>query len=189
MRGVGLLAPAQAGAQISKAQQVARRPGLRRSQNSRFGNLVSPTSPHGTIRLHHGFPTLWRNLYRPDRQSAPEGGAAPLRPARQPYGPLQHPHSGLVRGTSGSALGPLPRAADEGMAAQLEGPADRRGQSAVAGCYWGYTVLGFAPAPAGAPIPMSRLIHRGPGLRRDERQCVGTDGLLHAVLEVAGVVG
>ena len=189
MRGVGLLAPAQAGAPHSKAQQVEQGPGLRRSENSRFGKLVSPTWPHGTIRLHHGLPTVWRYLYRLDRQSASAGGAAPLRHARQPYGHLQHPHFGLVRGASGSALRLLPRAAVEGMAAQLEGPADRRGQSAVAGCYRGYTVLGFAPAQAGASIPRSRLINRGPGLRRDERQDTGIDVLEKALPEVAEAVG
>ena len=59
----------------------------------------------------------------------------------------------------------------------------------MAGCNGGNTVLGFAPAQAGASIPRSRLVNRGPGLRRDENLSVGTDGLLHAVLEVGGVVG
>lgn len=58
----------------------------------------------------------------------------------------------------------------------------------MAGCYWGYTVLGFAPAPAGAPIPMSRLIHRGPGLRRDEKENAEADVMLNAVLALRKMV-
>ena len=59
----------------------------------------------------------------------------------------------------------------------------------MAGCYWGHTVLGFAPAQAGASISMSRLINRGPGLRRDVNQSVGTDVLFQVMLETAGVAG
>ena len=47
----------------------------------------------------------------------------------------------------------------------------------------------LAPAQAGVSMNQSRSSHRGPGLRRGERDEAGTDVLLHAVLEVAGVVG
>ncbi len=77
---------------------------------------------------------------------------------------------------------------DTGTDTQLEGPADRGGQSAKAGCNRGHTVLGLAPARAGASTLRSRLIHRGPGQRRDEKQSVGTDVLLHSMVEEVEIV-
>ncbi len=73
----------------------------------------------------------------------------------------------------------------------------------MAGCDCGYSVLAvgpahltiapakftIAPAQAGASVGRPRLFDRGPGLRRGDSNKAATDVLLHAVLEVAGVVG
>ena len=47
----------------------------------------------------------------------------------------------------------------------------------------------YTPAQAGASTQRARRFNLNPGLRRGERNWAGTDVLLHAVLEVAGVVG
>ena len=189
MRVLSSLAPAQAGASIELARPLGRGPGLRRGEDLPMINRDDLPSSHAPFRLHHGLQTLRRDLYRRDEQPAPAGGTTSLWLARQPHGPLQHPATGLVRGARGLDFCFQSRTADEGMAAQLEGSTDCSGQSRMAGCDGGYSLLTFAPAQAGATIKQSRSSHRGPGLRRGDWDRMTTDGLLHAVLDVAGVVG
>ena len=183
------LAPAQAGASTQRARFLDRGPGLRRGENSSPVNLAPSYQSHAAFRLHHVLPPLRSDLHRIDARSAAAGGATSVRPQRQPYGSLQYPPTCLVRDLSRFCVRLYSRAADEGMAAHVEDQVDRCRQSRMAGCDSGYSVVSFAPAQAGAPMHKARPLNRGPGLRRGGGDRARTDVLLHAVLEVAGVVG
>lgn len=198
---LGPNAPAKAGASMNKARLLGRGPGLRRGDCLRCSNPDVPTSHNAALRLHHGLTPLRGDLHRIDRQPARTGGTAPIWLTRQSHRPIQYQAVGLVRRTPRQNFSLYARAADEGMAAQLEGSVDRRGQSRMAGCNGGYSILAFglahltiapakctiALAQAGAWVGRPRLFDRGPGLRRGDWERARTDLLLHAVLKLAGV--